>query len=252
MPAVAQVARSFIGISMVAFGIQHVVYADFVTRLVPTLPAWTPGQSYLAYLFGFVLIVAGGAMITLKQTRAASLVLGAIIFLSFLFLCAPRLPSDPGIGAIWTNAGKALALSGACFLVAGSLSQPADPFRWLYAASPFFLAVFLILGGVQHFLFPQFVATLVPSWIPWHFFWTYFAGVALIAGGIGIMIPLTRQLAAYLVGIMIFLWVITLHIPRALASIRSSNETTAVFEALALSGAAFLIAYRQRGTANRS
>ncbi len=46
---------------------------------------------------------------------------------------------------------------------------------------------------------------------------------------------------------MIFLWVLLLHIPRAVASPHDSNETTAVFEALAMSGGAILIAANPKG-----
>jgi uncharacterized membrane protein YphA (DoxX/SURF4 family) len=86
--------------------------------------------------------------------------------------------------------------------------------------------------------------SLVPTWIPGARFWTYFAGVALIAGGAGIIVPLTTRLAASLSGLMIFLWFVMLHIPRALAApaAQSRNEWTAVFEALAMSGIAFVLA----------
>jgi hypothetical protein len=43
---------------------------------------------------------------------------------------------------------------------------------------------------------------------------------------------------------MIYLWIVLLHIPRALAAPRDSNETTAVFEALAIGATAFLVAAR--------
>ena len=51
---------------------------------------------------------------------------------------------------------------------------------------------------------------------------------------------------------MIFLWVLMLHIPRAVAAPHDSNETTAVFEALAISGAAFLVAAMNRSSATDS
>lgn len=102
----------------------------------------------------------------------------------------------------------------------------------------------MILGGIQHFLFVDFVASLVPAWIPGHVFWTYFAGVALIAGGTGLILPQTVRLAAPLAGLMMFLWVLLLHIPRAMAAApaQSRNEWTAVFEALTMSGIAFVLA----------
>jgi hypothetical protein len=132
------------------------------------------------------------------------------------------------IGLLWTNAGKALALAGAGLLAARSLA----------ALSGLFLSAFLILAGVQHFFYAQFVAGLVPAWIPGHLFWTYFAGVALIAGGLGMIAPRTKGLAGYLGRYdphVVFL----LHIPRAVAALHNANETTAVFEALAISGTGF-------------
>jgi predicted nucleic acid-binding protein len=56
-------------------------------------------------------------------------------------------------------------------------------------------------------------------------FWTYFAGVALIAGGIGMMAPMTMRLAGMLAGIVILLWVVLLHIPRAMSAPHESNSS---------------------------
>lgn len=257
MAAITSLGRLFIGIAMVAFGLQHLVYGDFVTRLVPKLPGWVPWHSFWAYLFGAGLAVAGVGIILGKKARVAATLLGGIVLLSALLLHLPQVVANPHLGGVWTDAGKALALSGAAFLIAGSLTRESGSSASWYSPiitalarliplGRFFLGAFLILTGIQHFLYAKFVAQLVPSWIPGHLFWTYFAGIALIAGGAGIIIPFTTRLAAALSGIMIFLWVVLLHIPRAVAAPRDSNETTAVFEALAISGAAFLVAAAAR------
>jgi uncharacterized membrane protein len=240
MPAITLLARFFFAIALVAFGIQHLVYGEFVTRAVPKLPAQIPWHPLWAYLTGIGLIVAGVAILLGKAARIAATLLGGIILLSFLFLYLPQIAAGPPLSGLWTNGGKALVLAGGAFLIAG----------FPIILSRCFLGAFMILAGIQHFLFVTFVASLVPAWIPWHVFWTYFAGVALIAGGIGIIVPKTTRLAASLSGIMIFLWVLLLHIPRALAAPHDSNETTAVFEALAFSGIAFLMAaYRRKKNA---
>lgn len=234
-------ARLFFAIAIIAFGIQHPVYGAFVTRVVPTLPV----PPVLAYLVGCGLVVAGAALLSRKRAPAAGLILGAGLLLSFLLLYVPMLFRTEPLSGLWTNAGKALALAGGAFLVAGSVAPERSlPLQPLVSISPLFLSAFLILCGIQHFLFVTFVATLVPAWIPGHVFWTYFAGIALIAGGIGILIPKLTRIAALLTGFMIFLWIVTLHIPRALADLHNSNETTAVFEAIAMSAMAFLIAAR--------
>jgi len=101
--------------------------------------------------------------------------------------------------------------------------------------------------GVQHFMYAGFVDTLVPAWIPpGQRFWTCFAGVALIAGGAGLFVPKTVRLAAILSGVMIFLWVLLLYIPLAVG-MKSAFELGGVFEALAISGVAFLVAGTKPG-----
>jgi uncharacterized membrane protein YphA (DoxX/SURF4 family) len=84
----------------------------------------------------------------------------------------------------------------------------------------------------------------VPSWIPWQYFWTYFAAVALIGGGMAIILDFRVRLFANLLAIMIFLWLILLHIPRAIADPHSlnGNEITSVFEAFAYPGIALVLA----------
>jgi uncharacterized membrane protein len=260
MYRLAELGRFFFAVPMVAFGVQHFAYLDFVTRVFPKLPAWIPGHHYLAFISGLFLFAAGFSIMNSQAARLTALLLGAVILASFTTLYLPLLITTPPNGGLWTSAGKALALSGGSFLVAGSLPEkangPLDAFaiaslvkflEEFIALGRFFFAAFLILCGVEHFIYVEFVAAMVPSWIPWHIFWAYFAGVALIAGGLGMVLPktnwpMTTQLAAFLSGIMIFIWVLIVHIPRAAADLSNANEMTAVFEALAMSGTAFLAA----------
>jgi len=258
MDKLTTLGRFSLAIPMVAFGVQHLFYLDFVTRVFPKAPAWVPGHSFLACVFGAMLVAGGGAMMIERAARLAALLLGAVILGSFTLLYLPSLITTPPNGGLWTKAGKALALSGGSFLLAGSLPTKLDsPATALATAvkklekfiplGRFFLAAFLILCGIEHFIYSEIVAKMVPSWIPGGLFWTYFAGVALIAGGAGISVSLTSRLAGALTGLMIFLWVVIVHIPRAAADLRDSNETTAVFEALAFSGAAFLVTAAPKG-----
>lgn len=245
--------RYFFAISMVAFGLQQLMTAGFV-RPVPPWPAWIPSHSFWAYLIGIVLLGAGVAIGTGYRARWAAAGLGTMIFLSILFLHLPLAATNPLAGFMWTNPCKALAMLGGVIILARSLPEE-DPgrssalarlFRKLSPLGPLFLAGFLILGGIQHFVYADFVAKLVPAWIPGLRFWVYFTGVALIAGGVGILLPKTRRLAATMSGIMMLLWVVLLHIPRALADLQNAGETSGVFEALALSGVAFILADRGR------
>jgi uncharacterized membrane protein len=247
------IGRVFIASSMFAFGLQHVVLAKFVTRIVPGLPAWVPASNALAYVAGVGLMAASALMLfDRKHGRAVAIALGAIIVLAFIVVHLPRLTVDPINGGLWTFALKCLTLAGCAFAIAATLPKAADVSRkssgvgypadrWLLWLAGTFLGVFMMFCCVLHFIYAEFVAMLIPSWIPGAAFWTYFSAIALFAGGLGLLLPPTRRLAAALSGAMIFIWVLVLHIPRAV-TMRSANETTAVFEALAFSGLTLIVA----------
>jgi uncharacterized membrane protein len=250
------VGRFFFGLALIAFGIQHFIYGDFIPGRAPAWPPAIPGQLAFAYLTGALFVLSGAAIIVDKKARAAALISGVMIFIWALLRHIPEVAANPH-GIVLTNTGKALALFGGAFAVAGSLSpgeKKSGVFnRFINSQDGFIylgricLAAFLILCGVQHFLYAEFVAMLVPAWIPGHAFWTYFSGVALIAGGAGLLLPPTVPPAASLSGLMIFLWVLLLHVPRALSAdpAQRRNEWIAVFEALAISGFALVLARRR-------
>lgn len=252
MTSQTTVGRLFFAISMVGFGLTQLLTRDFV-RLVPPWPAWIPGHPFWAYLTGILLIAAGVAIGLDRMARGAAALLGVMLLLSILFLHLPKAASAPLVGFMWTNPAKALAMLGGVIILAGALpdagagSALARLFRKLSPLGPLFLALFLILGGIQHFVYLDFVTKLVPSWIPGPRFWVYFTGLALIAGGVGILVPKTTRLAATMTGIMILLWVLLLHIPRAVADPHAAGETSGVFEALAFSGVALILGDRGRG-----
>jgi len=168
--------------------------------------------------------------------------------LTFLFQRVPEILANPRTGYIWTNPLKVLALLGGALALASikvrdEAAENGKLERWSLTIGPWLLGSFLLVGGVQHFIYAPFVDTLVPGWIPpSQRFWTLFAGVCLIAGGLGLFVPPTRRVAAILSGCMIFLWVVLLHIPRVATEVDKAFEMAGVLEALALSGVAFLMA----------
>ncbi len=246
------VGRVFLGAAVAASGVLQLVTGEFV-RLVPKLPAWVPAPSVWPFVVGILLVATGLGILTNKVMRPALLLLIVMILLDLALVYAPLLVSNPGmdrpylVGFMWTNPLKALALVGGAAMLAaltGTRRLPADdgPFARFEAMGAPLLALFLVVCGIQHFVYGAFVATLVPAWMPAPEFWTYLTGVALMAGGAGILVPKTTRRAAMASAAMIFSWVLLLHIPRALAGPNHANETAGVFEALAISGVALLVA----------
>ncbi len=62
--------------------------------------------------------------------------------------------------------------------------------RWL-------LAVFMVAAGTYHFVVPATYAAMVPAALPWPYALVYISGVAEILGGLGLLHPRTRRLAAW-------------------------------------------------------
>jgi uncharacterized membrane protein len=265
MGNLARLARIFFAICIAGLGAQQFYDGQFRPVLVPTYAAHFPRETILVYLLSVILILAAVAILMEKQGASAAVFLGFLLLSNLLFCHIPYEGwIDPGgrqsIGA-WNNAFKEAALAGSAFVVAGSLARerPLDKItavttpKLLTLIGGVLFSIMIVVFGIEHFLYPQFVQTLVPNWIPGHLFWTYFAAVALIGGGSAILFQTRSRLAAMLLGIMIFLWTILLHIPRAAVApaTDNGNELTSVFEALGFSGIAVLIAlsYKPRAQA---
>jgi uncharacterized membrane protein len=105
-----------------------------------------------------------------------------------------------------------------------------------------FVAISLVVFGVQHFLYGGFVAGLVPAFMPGRLFWAYFVGIAFIAAAAGILYEGMARPAATMLGVMFFLFVVLLHIPRIVTHSRDGNEWTSGFVALAMCGGAWVLA----------
>jgi len=248
MENLIRAGRGFYGIGIAGIGIQQFIYSDFRPVLLSYWPSSIPGLATWAYITGAALVLAGIIITFSKRARMVSLILGVFFFL--LFVCFHVYyqvflsPHDFQLGN-WTNPLKELAFSGGAFIIAASFTEQKSLTgnKPLLVLGKIFFSIMLIVFGIDHFLYTEFVATLVPGWIPGHVFWTYFAAVALIGSGVCIMLNIKMKLVTLLLGIMLLLWFILLHIPRAIADPKmdKGNEITSVFQALAFSGIAFLL-----------
>lgn len=244
-----RLGRAFYGIGIAGIGIQQFIYSEFRPVLLPFWPSSIPSPAMWAYITGAALVLAGSIIIFSDKARSICIFLGVFFFVLFLgfhvYYQLFLIPYDFHFGN-WTDALKELAFSGGAFIMAASFpdTKPFISNRTLSTIGRIFFSVMLIVFGYDHFLYTQFVATLVPSWIPGPTFWTYFGAVALIGSGLCILLKIKLPLVAILLGTMLLLWFILLHVPRGITDPYSGkgNEITSVFQALAFSGISFVIA----------
>ncbi|MEP6713211.1 MAG: DoxX family membrane protein [Ferruginibacter sp.] len=228
-------------IAMIAFGIQQFIIGKFMMSRVAT----TLGGLPMAYLTGGLLIIAASMILLRKNEKLAIYAIASIILIYAVFPHIPGVLADRNFGGEWTNLFKALTLLSGAFLIPSNFSGARN--SKVVLISRISVSIFFLISGIQHFIFADFVKTLVPLWIPpSQIFWTYFAGIALIAGGVGIVIPKFTEMAAKLSGIMVLIWFVILHLPRAFQDIHNASEWTGCWESLAISGVLLMLAFKHR------
>ncbi|MGH9495067.1 MAG: hypothetical protein ACRD3B_08730, partial [Candidatus Sulfotelmatobacter sp.] len=86
----------------------------------------------------------------------------------------------------------------------------------IVALSNLCFAIPLAAFGAEHISAAPFIQRMVPSYVPWHLFWAYFVGLALIAAALSIALKIGMRWSGLLFAIMMFLFVAMIHLPGAL------------------------------------
>jgi uncharacterized membrane protein len=252
MANLSNIGRAFYGIAMAAMGFLTIYFHDFPYMLIPPNHLWMNSHIISVYISGALLILAGACIVFGRKTMEISLLLGSVLLLIFCFYFLPYeffVSSNYMHFSDWENAIKELALCGGAFVIAGRFSKTSENpligfLRKLVPLGVILFSLTIIAFGINHFLYGKDAADYIPSWVPNHMFWIYFAGVALLGSGIGILLKIKPGLMALLLGAMIFIWVIILHIPKAMNApfADGGGEVSSAFLALAYCGIAFVVA----------
>jgi len=251
MDKLNKVGQVFFGICLAGLGLQQFIYPGFRPVFIPEFPSWIPAGSAFVYFTGALLMGVGLIIIFNWKAASISFYTGFVFLVVLLVFHLPyRIKHNPESLGAWTNALKLLSIAGCCFITSASFqiaNMPTGIARWKKGGE-IFLGITLILFGIDHFLYAEFVRTLVPSWIPGDLFWTYFAAIALIGSGISFCLDIKKRLVGILFGSMLFIWLIVLHIPRTFNPVEgdNGNELTSVFQCLGFSGIGFMIARMAR------
>jgi hypothetical protein len=241
--AAADLGRRFFAVALVGFGVENVLFGHYVVARMTPWPADATAQFAVACLTGAVFVACGLAILGGRFVRTAGLAAAMLILGWSLALHWPKAVAGPAWSGDWTNALKAVVLAWGGILVAAQAPGATPPWlASLRAAAPYAIAPFFILAAIQHVMFAPFVQRLVPSFVGFPYFWTYFAAAALLAGGIGMLVPQTRRLASTMTGWMVFSWVFLVHV--TLIFTIGPQEWMGVFEALGISGVCLSVAGR--------
>jgi uncharacterized membrane protein len=230
-------ASLLFGIPWIIFGIQHFMYADFVSGLVP---AYMPARIFWAYLTGVAMIAAGISFIIRRQVRLAAFLLGCMLLLFILMLHTLLLSGEPQGGLHWTRFLQDTSIMGAAFgLCLGYSPHPSSPkvsiiVKYCYALP-------LMILGAQHFTHNAFVTAKIPTWFPLIDVFDYLIGIVLIAAAYGILFTVKMRWTASTLGIILVVLALLQHVPLLAANIHNAIEWTGAMLDLALAAGAFII-----------
>jgi uncharacterized membrane protein len=113
----------------------------------------------------------------------------------------------------------------------------------------YILATVMFYFGIRHLLYPDVLVVTVPDFLPGGKFWVYLTGVAFILAAISFFVNLWVRTAAYLLALLLFLIVFTIHLPNYMETADKAYQQMALTNLLkdaALAAFALYIASNAR------
>jgi uncharacterized membrane protein YphA (DoxX/SURF4 family) len=112
---VAVAARVAFGLSFIAFGISHFMYAAYVESVIPS---WIPGHTFFTYFTAMAHIAAGLSLVSGIRYRLAATMLTIMFGSWVLMLHMPRVALALTNSNEWTSLIVAIAMCGGAWLFA--------------------------------------------------------------------------------------------------------------------------------------
>lgn len=233
-------------LAVIGFGLINVVTGNFPPAFMPVIQS-SLLRILLVYACGILLISAGICILTNKFARTAATITAILFFADLLY---PQLTTslfDINNASQWTVTLELLALCSGAVILAASLH---DLSRTIISPAvlekcsriaPYTFAISLLGFALLHYMYADFIATIIPAWMPAHKLLNYVVLVGFVAAAASIIIHIQTRLATALLGIMFLAWVLTLHLPRCFSNPSKADEWSSLFIALAMSGIAFTL-----------
>lgn len=129
------------------------------------------------------------------------------------------------------------------------LPQTSGLERTLLPARIFYAIPIAVFAG-EHFTLPREIGSMIPHWIPWHLFFAYFVGIALLSAALSIATRILAGLSGTLLGTMFCLFVVLIDLPGAMRHPHNRINWILALRELSFAGGAFAIAgFEKRSSA---
>ena len=168
---------------------------------------------------------------------------------SSMVMVAAVIPSD----VMWSYTVFALVcIAGIATIFVRGEWQNACGIDKLVLFGPIFYAAPLGGFGAEHFTQAAGVASIIPKFIPFHMFWALFIGACFIAASFSLVTRIQARLAAALVGLTFFLFVMLMDAPGWATQPGNRIFAMLTLRELAFSGGALAASLTERNNPQRS
>ena len=234
-------------LGIVLLGVLNLVSGDFLAPLQP-MPNEVAARPLWAFAHGGLLVALAAGLMIDHIARPAAMAL-TVLLLSWLLLAhIPALLAQPGNVSTRVAAAELLAMTSVAWMLANfqpnGISSVAPPklAKHSQLVGRVCFGLMLLVFGATHLAHSAAIAKLIPAWIPGRELWPWFTGIANLVAGMSLLMQIKARLAALLAGSMFGSWIFLVHIERLAADVTDISEWSFAAMAIALTGAAWIVA----------
>ena len=194
--------------SLAIFAAEHFFAARDLMGIVPR---WLPWPLFWTYFVGAALLAAAISFIAWRHVRWSATLLALLFLIIVVTVDLPNLPQQMHDRIFWTLTVRETCFASGAMVLAGSV-WPLGSWAGtvLVRLGRGIVAATMVFYAIEHFLFPRFVPgvpleKLIPAGFPVPTVLSYFVGITLLLGGIGLLILPTIRIAAAGAGIILVL-----------------------------------------------
>ncbi len=218
-----------------------------------SFPAWIPWRETWVHASALLVLAASIGLCFSRTALPSALIIGAYRAV-LAVIDTPPIFAKPLSVDSWYGFCEALTSVVGAWILYAMLRGPARGSEIPIAGERAMRAARVLFGltcvfyGWSHFVYADYTASLVPTWLPFGLGFAYFTGLGHIAAGIGIMVGILPRLAATLEAIMMSLFGLLVWVPSLLAQPRPKwagtpqNQWSELLVTLLLAASAWIVA----------